>query len=143
MKVPLPHPPVLKTFQINSTVPSNYLAESISVPAVELKLTAFTTGRLVAEIMFTFKKTVSVKEIGCRYNVSSVTAMRYLNRCYVNKTRPSHGKAGPFCPHRPTSHRPPKNRICKSCKKTVGWHFCRPAVAMLKGWSCGNVTQKY
>ena len=37
------------------------------------------TSRLVAEIMFAFKKTVSAKEIGCRYNVSSVTAMRYFN----------------------------------------------------------------
>lgn len=38
------------------------------------------TTRLVAEIMFAFKKTVSAKEIGCRYNVSSVTAMRYFNQ---------------------------------------------------------------
>jgi transposase len=30
--------------------------------------------------MFAFKKTVSAKEIGCRYNVSSVTAMRYFNQ---------------------------------------------------------------
>ena len=37
------------------------------------------TTRLVTEIMFAFKKTVSAKEIGCRYNVSSVTAMRYFN----------------------------------------------------------------
>lgn len=37
------------------------------------------TTRLVAEIMSAFKKTVSAKEIGCRYNVSSVTAMRYFN----------------------------------------------------------------
>ena len=37
------------------------------------------TSRLVAEIMFAFKKTVSAKEIGYRYNVSSVTAMRYFN----------------------------------------------------------------
>jgi len=37
------------------------------------------TSRLVTEIMFAFKKTVSAKEIGCRYNVSSVTAMRYFN----------------------------------------------------------------
>ena len=37
------------------------------------------TSRLVAEIMFAFKKTVSAKEIGCRYNVSSITAMRYFN----------------------------------------------------------------
>lgn len=36
------------------------------------------TTRLVAEIMFAFKKTVSAKEIGCRYNVSSTTAMRYF-----------------------------------------------------------------
>ena len=38
------------------------------------------TTRLVAEIMFAFKKSVSAKEIGCRYNVSSVTAMRYFNQ---------------------------------------------------------------
>ena len=37
------------------------------------------TNRLVAEIMFAFKETVSAKEIGCRYNVSSMTAMRYFN----------------------------------------------------------------
>ena len=36
------------------------------------------TSRLVAEIMFAFKKTISAKEIGCRYNVSGVTAMRYF-----------------------------------------------------------------
>ena len=38
------------------------------------------TSRLVAEIMFAFKKTISAKEIGCRYNVSSVTAVRYFNQ---------------------------------------------------------------
>jgi len=37
------------------------------------------TTRLVAEIMFAFKKVISAKEIGCRYNVSAVTAMRYFN----------------------------------------------------------------
>ena len=37
------------------------------------------TSRLVADIIFAFKKTVSAKEIGCRYNVSGVTAMRYFN----------------------------------------------------------------
>lgn len=37
------------------------------------------TSRLVAEIMFAFKKTVSAKDIGCRYNISSVTAIRYFN----------------------------------------------------------------
>ena len=37
------------------------------------------TSRLVAEIIFAFKKVVSAKEIGCRYNVSGVTAMRYFN----------------------------------------------------------------
>ena len=37
------------------------------------------TSRLVAEIIFAFKKTISAKDIGCRYNVSSVTAMRYFN----------------------------------------------------------------
>ena len=37
------------------------------------------TSRLVAEIIFAFKKTASAKDIACRYNVSSVTAMRYFN----------------------------------------------------------------
>ena len=41
------------------------------------------TSRLVAEIIFAFKKTVSAKEIGCRFNVSSITAMRYFN--YFNQ----------------------------------------------------------
>ena len=41
------------------------------------------TSRLFAEIIFAFKKVVSAKEIGCRFNVSSVTAMRYFN--YFNK----------------------------------------------------------
>ena len=42
------------------------------------------TSRLFAEIIFAFKKVVSAKEIGCRFNVSAVTAMRYFN--YFNKT---------------------------------------------------------
>ena len=37
------------------------------------------TSRLVAEIIYAFKKVVSAKEIGCRYNVSGITAMRYFN----------------------------------------------------------------
>ena len=41
------------------------------------------TSRLFAEIIFAFKKIVSAKEIGCRFNVSAVTAMRYFN--YYNK----------------------------------------------------------
>jgi len=41
------------------------------------------TSRLFAEIIFAFKKVVSAKEIGCRFNVSAVTAMRYFN--YFNK----------------------------------------------------------
>ena len=41
------------------------------------------TSRLFAEIIFSFKKVVSAKEIGCRFNVSAVTAMRYFN--YFNK----------------------------------------------------------
>ena len=36
------------------------------------------TSRLVSEIIHAFKKVVSAKEIGCRYNVSGVTAMRYF-----------------------------------------------------------------
>ena len=39
------------------------------------------TGRLVTSIILAFKKVLSAKEIGCRYNVSGVTAMRYFN-CY-------------------------------------------------------------
>lgn len=37
------------------------------------------TSRLVSEIIHAFKKVVSAKEIGCRFNVSGVTAMRYFN----------------------------------------------------------------
>ena len=37
------------------------------------------TTRLMTEIIFAFKEIVSAKEIGRRYNVSSVTAMRYFN----------------------------------------------------------------
>ena len=37
------------------------------------------TTRLLSEIIFAFKKVISAKEIGCRYNVSGVTAMRYFN----------------------------------------------------------------
>lgn len=36
------------------------------------------TSRLVSEIIFAFKKVVSAKEIGCRFNVSGMTAMRYF-----------------------------------------------------------------
>ena len=37
------------------------------------------TTRLIAEIILGFKNIVSAKDIGCRYNVSSITAMRYFN----------------------------------------------------------------
>ena len=37
------------------------------------------TSRLVAEIIFSFKKIIPAKEIGSRFNVSSITAMRYFN----------------------------------------------------------------
>ena len=40
-------------------------------------------GRLLDEIIFAFKKIVSAKEIGCRFIVSAITAMRYFN--YFNK----------------------------------------------------------
>lgn len=50
-------------FEINSFLPRYYRV----------------TSRLFAEIIFAFKKVVSAKEIGCRYNVSGVTAMRYFN----------------------------------------------------------------
>ena len=36
------------------------------------------TSRLVAEIIFAFKKVLSAKEIGYRFNVSGITAMRYF-----------------------------------------------------------------
>ena len=42
------------------------------------------TSRLLAEIIFAFKKVVSAKEIGCRFNVSAVTAMRYFD-CFNKK----------------------------------------------------------
>lgn len=44
------------------------------------------TSRLVSEIIHAFKKTVSAKEIGCRFNVSGMTAMRYF-RCVNHKVR--------------------------------------------------------
>ena len=37
------------------------------------------TSRLVAEIMFSFKKLIPATEIGSRFNVSAVTAMRYFS----------------------------------------------------------------
>ena len=37
------------------------------------------TSRLVSEIIFSFKKLIPATEIGSRYNVSAVTAMRYFN----------------------------------------------------------------
>ena len=37
------------------------------------------TSRLVADVIHAFKKTVSAKEIAARYNISSITAMRYFN----------------------------------------------------------------
>ena len=37
------------------------------------------TGRLVSEIMFSFKKLIPATEIGSRFNVSAVTAMRYFS----------------------------------------------------------------
>lgn len=44
------------------------------------------TSRLVAEIVHAFEKVVSAKEIGCRFNVSGATAMRYF-RCVNFKPR--------------------------------------------------------
>ena len=44
------------------------------------------TSRLVSEIIHAFEKTVSAKEIGCRFNVSGMTAMRYF-RCVNHKVR--------------------------------------------------------
>lgn len=42
------------------------------------------TSRLVAEIIHAFEKVVPAKEIGCHYNVSAMTAMRYF-RCVNHK----------------------------------------------------------
>lgn len=42
------------------------------------------TSRLVAEIIHAFEKVVPAKEIGCHYNVSGMTAMRYF-RCVNHK----------------------------------------------------------
>ena len=42
------------------------------------------TSRLVSEIMFSFKKLIPATEIGSRFNVSAVTAMRYFN-CFNKK----------------------------------------------------------
>lgn len=44
------------------------------------------TNRLVAEIIHAFKKVVSAAEIGSRFNVSAVTAMRYFN-CFNSKPK--------------------------------------------------------
>ena len=44
------------------------------------------TSRLVSEIIHAFEKAVSAKEIGCRFNVSGMTAMRYF-RCVNHKVR--------------------------------------------------------
>ena len=45
------------------------------------------TSRLVAEIMFSFKKLIPATEIGSRFNVSAVTAMRYFNLFNKKLTR--------------------------------------------------------
>lgn len=39
------------------------------------------TSRMISAIILAFKKVLSAKEIGSRYNVSGITAMRYFN-CY-------------------------------------------------------------
>lgn len=44
------------------------------------------TSRLVAEIIRAFEKVVSAKEIGSRFNVSGITAMRYF-RCVNHKPK--------------------------------------------------------
>lgn len=44
------------------------------------------TSRLISEIIHAFEKAVSAKEIGCRFNVSGMTAMRYF-RCVNHKVR--------------------------------------------------------
>lgn len=43
-----------------------------------------TTSRMVAAIICSFEKLISAKEIGCRFNVSGATAMRYF-RCVNHK----------------------------------------------------------
>lgn len=44
------------------------------------------TSRLVAQIIQEFRKIVPATEIGCRFNVSAVTAMRYLN-CFNQRVK--------------------------------------------------------
>ena len=44
------------------------------------------TSRLVAQIIQEFRKIVPASEIGCRFNVSAVTAMRYFN-CFNQKVK--------------------------------------------------------
>ena len=44
------------------------------------------TSRLVAEIIHAFEKVAPAKEIGCRFNVSGATAMRYF-RCVNHKPK--------------------------------------------------------
>ena len=44
------------------------------------------TSRLAARIIQAFENLVSAKEIGCRFNVSGITAMRYF-RCVNHKTQ--------------------------------------------------------
>ena len=44
------------------------------------------TSRLVAQIIQEFRKIVPASEIGCRFNVSAVTAMRYFN-CFNQRVK--------------------------------------------------------
>jgi transposase len=44
------------------------------------------TSRLVSEIIFSFKKLIPATEIGSRFNVSAVTAMRYFS-CFNQKVK--------------------------------------------------------
>ena len=44
------------------------------------------TSRLVAQIIQEFRKIVPATEIGCRFNVSAVTAMRYFN-CFNQRVK--------------------------------------------------------
>lgn len=44
------------------------------------------TNRLVAEVIYSFQKLFSAKEIGAQYNISGATAMRYFNNFNRNLT---------------------------------------------------------
>lgn len=50
------------------------------------------TSRLVASVIQDFEKVIPAKEIGCRYNISGMTAMRYFN-CFNREPKETAGGA--------------------------------------------------